>query len=1090
MIRPVTPGNSALEWLSDGVAVIGGLSDEAVVAVARSLPVAVGEITVVGRLGESSGWSVVAEALSGVAASGVLVRLAVSGAGSEDGTGPAPAAVLAQRVGVDVLAPVGSMVMVPGGTLFADAGWRRFGAGSAVSLDGGREVESGRRFPAPDWELGLDALDVEVLPAGLVRKVIPAGAWLYPGSPDQPATEWDDLAYAIAVDANQPVLLVGRPGAAVPDLDAVVAAADALPRAVRGRVIVVPYGPGAAVCAQVSEELGRRWGCTVTMATGLPIVHRDNRLLPVAVDAKGSGRWSPPIPQLSFSPSGRPSPAGPVEFLVGLSQIEPGSYRITARWVVEVVPSGLWLRPLNSGELTPAVPERPWQAGQVAIAVGLPGHPLDADARLAIRELLARMPATVRRRVEWSPREAKALAARLTQARNRPDIMLVPDRTGPPTWWQADERVFSVVIAIGETGQAHTEAGEVGPGELGELITVHADRDGRPILLASDGGILQEFCQRVADQVPAVVIGGGPENGGWFAVRPRQAGRGELPSVRLGSEFPFADQNFRKIAKDQSTSPSSTEVAQQTLPAHTGTLDLRTKRSMRNAGERTGTAADMPERVVLLGRGPDARTPFRVFGKLASEWQVAVTVAAQRPGWIHCNTPVRVDVDAIDPVSLQLLANYLDAPLAVLVQRAGERSVDGDEPEWITARPRWAGRIPHPPRVIARHETAHPPTPPIASDQATHAEAAPIRSEPEPAPKNTTTSPVPLSMPAADSTTPPEVDRDQQTEASAQPSGVPPVPLGAGAGAGAGAGVLPASTGSDDAAAQPSSAPPVPLAGGGGPGGGGVPDGLPPVSTEPDEPTARLPALPSNSLLPVPPEAGPTRRRHRALGTALAAAAVVVTVAATSGAVFVLRDDVGGGNVRSAAETVTSPEPTHTTESATSQATLSTSPAPLKSPGPAAKSPATRPTTAESPRASTAVAGRPNPAKRNLALGRAAGASSTESSAFAAGNVVDGDRTTRWSSAWGSDQEWLAVDLGSIWNLSEVRLTWEDAHAAKYRVELSNDGTNWSTVYSTSSGTGGTVKIQVKSEAARYVRVVGLQRATMWGYSLWEFEVR
>ncbi|WP_026301662.1 discoidin domain-containing protein [Salinispora arenicola] len=1052
MIRPVTPGNSALEWLSDSVAVVGGLSDEAVVAVARSLPVAAGEVTVLGQLGEPPEWSAVTEALSGVGASGVLVRLAVSGAGSEDGAGPAPAAVLAQRVGVDVLAPVGLVVMVPGGTLFADAGWRRFGAGSAVSLDGDREVESGRRLPAPDWELGLDSLDEGVLPAGLVRKVIPAGTWLYPGSLDQPATEWDDLAYTIAVDANQPVLLVGRPGAAVPDPDAVVAAADALPRSVRGCLIVVPFGPGAVVCAQVSEKLARRWGRTVTMATGLPIVHRDNRLLPVAVDAKGSGRWSPPVPQLSFPPSGRPSPAGPVEFLVGLSQIEPGAYRITARWAVEVVQSGLWLRPLSSGELTPAVRERPWQAEQVAIAVGLPGHPLDADARLAIRELLARMPAMVRRRVEWSPREAEALASGHTRARNRPDIMLVLGRTGPPTWWQADERVFSVVIAIGETGQAHTEAGEVGPGELGELITVHAERDDRPILLASDDGMPQEFCQRVADQVPAVVIGGGPENGGWFAVRPRQAGRGELPSVRLGSEFPFADHDLEKITEDQSASPASTEVAQQTLPVNPGTLDLRTKRSMRNAGERTGAAANMPERVVLLGRGPDARTPFRVFGKLASEWQVAVTVAAQRPRWIHCNTPIRVDVDAIDPVSLQLLANYLDAPLAVLVQRASERSMDGDEPEWITARPRWARRKPHPPRVIARHDTALT-TPRIASDQAAHAEPAPNRLEPEPAPENTTKSPVPWSMPAADFPIPLEVDRDQQAEVPAQSSAVPPVPLGA---------------------------------------GGGEPDGPLPVSTKPDEPTARLPALPSNSLLPVPPEeAGPTRRRsRRALGTALVAATVVVTVAATSGAVFALRDDVGAGNVRSAAETVTSPEPTHTAESATSLPTLSMSPVPLRSPGSFSKSPATRPTPAESPQASTAVAGRSNPAKRNLALGRAAGASSTESSAFGAGNVVDGDRMTRWSSAWGTDQEWLAVDLGSIWNLSEVRIAWEDAYAVRYRVELSNDGTNWSTVYSTSSGTGGTVKIQVKSEAARYVRVVGMQRATMWGYSLWEFEVR
>jgi hypothetical protein len=72
-------------------------------------------------------------------------------------------------------------------------------------------------------------------------------------------------------------------------------------------------------------------------------------------------------------------------------------------------------------------------------------------------------------------------------------------------------------------------------------------------------------------------------------------------------------------------------------------------------------------------------------------------------------------------------------------------------------------------------------------------------------------------------------------------------------------------------------------------------------------------------------------------------------------------------------------------------------------------------------------------------------ASSTEGAGFAAGNVVDGDAATRWSSAF-ADPQWISVDLGS-----------DDVSFAQV--------------------------------PARHVRVYGTQRATPYGYSLWEMEV-
>jgi hypothetical protein len=82
------------------------------------------------------------------------------------------------------------------------------------------------------------------------------------------------------------------------------------------------------------------------------------------------------------------------------------------------------------------------------------------------------------------------------------------------------------------------------------------------------------------------------------------------------------------------------------------------------------------------------------------------------------------------------------------------------------------------------------------------------------------------------------------------------------------------------------------------------------------------------------------------------------------------------------------------------------------------------------------------------------------------------------------------VDLGEEWIVTEVRLFWESAYATGYRVEISRNGTNWTTVFSTSSGTGGTAVIGVPSSPARYIRMYGTSRSGGYGYSLYEFEVR
>ncbi len=47
---------------------------------------------------------------------------------------------------------------------------------------------------------------------------------------------------------------------------------------------------------------------------------------------------------------------------------------------------------------------------------------------------------------------------------------------------------------------------------------------------------------------------------------------------------------------------------------------------------------------------------------------------------------------------------------------------------------------------------------------------------------------------------------------------------------------------------------------------------------------------------------------------------------------------------------------------------------------------------------------------------------------------------------------------------------------------------NWTTIYSTTTGTGGTQTLSV-SGTGRYLRMYGTVRGTGYGYSLWEFQV-
>ncbi|MFD5269692.1 discoidin domain-containing protein [Streptomyces sp. NPDC058335] len=122
-----------------------------------------------------------------------------------------------------------------------------------------------------------------------------------------------------------------------------------------------------------------------------------------------------------------------------------------------------------------------------------------------------------------------------------------------------------------------------------------------------------------------------------------------------------------------------------------------------------------------------------------------------------------------------------------------------------------------------------------------------------------------------------------------------------------------------------------------------------------------------------------------------------------------------------------------------------------------------------------------------LSQGRTATASSTENAGTAAALSVDGNTGTRWASA-ATDAQWLQVDLGATATVTQVVLQWETAYGKDYRLQISPDGSTWTDLRTVTGGDGGTDTHAVSGQG-RYVRMQGVQRATAWGYSLWEFQV-
>lgn len=124
----------------------------------------------------------------------------------------------------------------------------------------------------------------------------------------------------------------------------------------------------------------------------------------------------------------------------------------------------------------------------------------------------------------------------------------------------------------------------------------------------------------------------------------------------------------------------------------------------------------------------------------------------------------------------------------------------------------------------------------------------------------------------------------------------------------------------------------------------------------------------------------------------------------------------------------------------------------------------------------------------NIALDKPFFVSGVEPSTSFEGHLaVDGNIETRWASDY-NDNAWCYVDLEEITPVNELVLKWENAYGKKYKILISDDAVDWTEIHTENNSDGGIDTINI-DQLTRYIKMQGIERATNWGYSLWELEV-
>ncbi|MFD9391144.1 hypothetical protein ACFWBB_10545 [Streptomyces sp. NPDC060000] len=261
---------------------------------------------------------------------------------------------LADRLDRTVLVHDGAVVPAAGGVLYVPVDPVDGGSGWVRLQPRRPAVPVSRRFPQPSWEFSV-ADQPWSTSERVVADPLPSGVWLRFTEQEVRLTHHRArLEARLACQRDLLTVVLGHPGAGAVPLDDVSRFWESVLPGARSQVRFVPYGPLAVPEDGVpGQALADRLGSPVVLYNGLPVPRAPWEPPEVhALDADGALGWAAFARELQYLPArmtgGRataPSVLSHRPVVDGIPQIAPGVYRYADDAVLEVVPSGLWIRP-------------------------------------------------------------------------------------------------------------------------------------------------------------------------------------------------------------------------------------------------------------------------------------------------------------------------------------------------------------------------------------------------------------------------------------------------------------------------------------------------------------------------------------------------------------------------------------------------------------------------------------------------------------------------------------------------------------------------------------------------------------------------
>jgi hypothetical protein len=322
------------------------------------------------------------------------IRLVTSYAGASP-SGARPAAqVLADELGVEVLAPDGQLLAVPDGTLFVLGGrgslargaWWRFRPGRAPERDA-------RRFPAPQWEQQLAVVKDPAIP-GVVVEEVPAGLWIHwPG-----AARASDLVFAVPVSPTTLSLVCSRPGDKPLRRADVWRLIEVLPPELHERLAVVPYGDRPVDDDRLGAVVSLAANRTLRVRTGMPLLLDGAGSKVVAVGADGDPTWRPFALEMAWRPHAGARVLRWTPPADDLLPHGPAQMLLTKRWLVEVIEAGLWIHEVDRADSAVAIRGLPLESRYCTVVLGVHDNAAQPPWR-SVNRLLRRLPEDAQQRL-------------------------------------------------------------------------------------------------------------------------------------------------------------------------------------------------------------------------------------------------------------------------------------------------------------------------------------------------------------------------------------------------------------------------------------------------------------------------------------------------------------------------------------------------------------------------------------------------------------------------------------------------------------------------------------------------------------------